>query len=157
MATQPPFPQAGFLSQLEHASASASLLAGTGLSPLLARLLLAADGSGAWTEAAADLIPLLKAHQGILQASFDTALSADELRRYQKFARPGQPSPHIVQLRQKQAAARQASSLARQSFNKAAAAFVRTAGIHVPERIALETYISHWIETNVPKGVDPSA
>lgn len=137
--------------------ASASTMASASLSPLLARLLLAADGSGQLTQAAVELIPLLKARQAILQASFDTALSADELRRYQKFAKPGQPSPHIVQLRQKQATARQASSLSRQSFNKAAAAFIRAAGIPVPERTALEVYVSHWIDINVPKAFDPAA
>jgi hypothetical protein len=78
---------------------------------------------------------------------------ADELRRYQKFAKPGQPSPHIVQLRQLQATARQASSQSKQSFIKAAAAFVREAGIDVPQRVALEAFITGWINANVPKDV----
>ena len=87
----------------------------------------------------------------MLQASFGTAVVADELRRYQKFAKPGQPSPHIVQLRQQQAAARQASSQSKQSFIKAAAAFVREVGIDVPQRVAIEVFITHWIDANVPK------
>ncbi|MFC5743696.1 hypothetical protein [Dyella tabacisoli] len=103
------------------------------------------------TKAAGHLIELLKAKQAMLQASFDTELAADELRRYQKFAKPGQPSPHIVQLRQKQAAARQASSLSRQSFIKAAAGFVREADIDVPQRVALDVFITVWINANVPK------
>ncbi|HEY2624794.1 MAG TPA: hypothetical protein VGI53_15215, partial [Dyella sp.] len=96
-----------------------------------------------------------KAQQAVLQAAFDTELAADELRRYQKFAKPGQPSPHIVQLRQRQAAARQASSLSRQAFIKAAAAFVRKADIEVPPRVALEAFVTSWIEANIPAGSPP--
>jgi hypothetical protein len=74
---------------------------------------------------------------------------------YQKFAKAGQPSAHIVQLRQQQAAARQAGSQARQAFIKAAAAFVRTAGIDVPPRVALERFVIDWLDANVPKGPLP--
>ena len=98
------------------------------------------------------MIELLKARKAVLKASFDTEMVADALRRYQKFARPGQPSAHIVQLRQQQAAARQASSQSKQSFIKAAAAFVRAVGINVPPRVALEVFITGWIDANVPKG-----
>ncbi|OOG54355.1 hypothetical protein [Rhodanobacter sp. C03] len=153
MATPKPFPQAGFLSQLESISASAPLTASTPMPPALARILLAADGTdgtGQPTPAIAHLIQLLKAYKSVLQASFDTDVVADELRRYQKFARPGQPSPHIIQLRQQQAAARQASSQSKQSFIKAAAAFVREAAVEVPQRVALEVFITRWIDTNVP-------
>jgi hypothetical protein len=156
MATKKPFPQAGFLDHLELLSRSAPQVADASLSPSLAGLLFAADGSGLTTSAAC-LIELLKAQQAILQAAFDTELVADELRRYQKFAKPGQPSAQIVQRRQRQASARQASSLARQSFIKAAAAFVREGGIEVPERAALETFITGWIDANVPKAFAPSA
>jgi hypothetical protein len=34
---------------------------------------------------------------------------------------------------------------------KAAAAFVREAGIEVPERVALDEFIIHWIDANVPR------
>ena len=95
------------------------------------------------------LIQLLVAKKGMWQAALDTGLVADELRRYQKFAKPGQPSAHIVRLRQQQAAARQASSLSRQSFIKAAAAFVREAGIEVPPRVTLEAFVTGWIDTRV--------
>jgi hypothetical protein len=101
--------------------------------------------------APASLIPLLKAYRATLQAASDTTLAADELRRYQKYAKPGQPSAHIVQLRQKQAAARQATSIARQSLIKAATAFVRDASIEVPERMPLDEFIIGWIVGNVPK------
>ncbi len=151
MATKVSFPQAGFLGYLELLESSASQFAQMPLTPLLAGILLAPDGTGELTKATGHLIQLLKAHEAMLQASFDTELAADELRRYQKFAKPGQPSPHTVQLRQKQAAARQASSLSRQSFVKAAAAFVRDAGIEVPQRVALDLYMARWIDANVPK------
>jgi len=157
MATKMPFPQAGFLNRLELPDAPALLAAGAPLSPLLSRLLLASDGTGELTKAAVCLIQLLKARKATLQASFDTELVADELRRYQKFAKPGQPSPHIVQLRQQQAAARQASSQSKQSFIHAAAAFVRDAGIQVPQRVALEVFITNWIDANVPKEFVPAA
>ncbi len=151
MATPKSFPHAGFLSWLEHISASAPRIMDGPAPPLLARILLAADGSHRPTPAVAHLVDLLMARKAVLRAAFDTEVVADELRRYQKFARPGQPSPHIVQLRQQQAAARQASSQSRQSFIKAAAAFLREAGIEVPPRLALEAFISGWIEANVPR------
>lgn len=102
------------------------------------------------------LIPLLKAYKATLQAAADTTLAADELRRYQKYAKPGKPSAHIVQLRQKQAAARQATSIARQSLIKAATVYVREAGIDVPERMGLDAFITVWIKANLPKDADTS-
>jgi hypothetical protein len=153
MATPKPFPYAGFLSHLEQLTASVPLTAHTPMPPVLARVLLAADGTGQPTPAAAHLVQLLEARKAVLQASFDTATVADELRRYQKFAKPGQPSPHIVQLRQQQAAVRLASSRSKQSFIKAAAAFVREAGINLPPRVALEAFITDWIDANVPKDI----
>jgi multidrug efflux pump subunit AcrA (membrane-fusion protein) len=125
------------------------------LPPALAHILLTKDDTLA-TTVARHLGHLLHARQAVLQATHHTELVADELRRYQKFARPGRPSPHIVQLRQQQAAARQASSQSRQSLVKAAAAFVREAGIEVPQRMALDVFITAWMEANVPTEVaDP--
>lgn len=155
MATPKPFPHAGFLSQLEHIDASAPMPVAR-LPPSLARISLVAEGSGQPTPAAAHLIQLLKARKAVLQASYDTDVVADELRRYQKFAKPGQPSPHIVRLRQQQAAARQASSQSRQSFIKAVAAFAREAGIEAPPRVALEAFVIGWIDANVPKDAVPA-
>jgi hypothetical protein len=151
MPTPKPFLQAGFLSYLEHLDASTLGNAEASLSPSMERILAGSDATGKLAPAAAHLIQLLKARKAMLQASFDTDVVADELRRYQKFARPGQPSPHIVQLRQQQAAARQATSQSRQSFIKAAAAFVRAADIEVPQRMTLEMFIASWIDANVPK------
>jgi hypothetical protein len=157
MAMQMPFPQAGFLNYLELINESRPQVTSATLSPLLARILLTSDGTGELTKATGHLIQLLKAKKATLQAAFDTELAADELRRYQKFAKPGQPSPHIVQLRQKQAAARQASSQSKLALIKAAAAFVRDAGIEVPERVALELYTTRWIDINVPKEFVPTS
>lgn len=157
MTTLQPFAQSGFLDYLERlADAPTSATEAQRLSVPLITLLLSADGSGTPTRAAHELIALLRARKAVLQATFDTALVADELRRYQKFSKPGQPSPHIVGLRQKQAAARQASNVAKQSFVRAAAAFVREAGIDVPQHVAIEVFIEHWIDANVPKGFVPT-
>ncbi|RAN75307.1 hypothetical protein B5P43_27170 [Bacillus sp. SRB_336] len=145
MNTSPSFPHADFLSQLE-ASTAACAWAGA-LLPEPLRVLMAGDDAG--------LIQLLKARAAVWQASLDTDAVADELRRYQKFARPGQPSPHIVQLRQRQAAVQRSASRARQTFVAAAAAFVREAAIEVPPRMALETFVIGWIETHVPKAALP--
>lgn len=118
----------------------------------LAQLVDTANSSSDEPINAARLIQLLQAQAATRQAAHAIEQVADELRRYQKFVRPGPPSPHIVQLRRQQAAARQAASLSRQSFIKAAAAFVRAAGLAVPPRVPLEAFITGWIEVNVPAG-----
>ena len=149
MSTPKPFPQAGFLRYLEHLDASVSR---DGAMPeSLASILSARDG------AVTRLIDLLKAMQATQHAALDTQQVADALRRDQKFARPGQPSAHIVQLRQQQAAARQASSQSKQALIRLAAAFVREAGIEVPQRVALEVFITQWIDAHVPKDVNVAA
>ena len=153
MTTPKPFPQAGFLHYLERLDESASY-GDASLSPPLARILSTREDAGKPIQAATHLIDLLKATQAKQQAAFDTQQVADALRRYQKFAKPGQPSPHIVQLRQQQAAAGQASSRAKQSWIQAAAAFVRDAGIAVPARVALGVFITQWIDANVPTDVN---
>jgi hypothetical protein len=151
MATKKPFPQADFLEHLERMGEHVPFVADARLPPALIPLLAVSGGTGEPTKAAACLIQLLKAQAAALQASFDTELAADELRRYQKFARPGQPSSHIVQLRQRQAAARQATSQSKQSLIKAAVAFVREAGIEVPPNVGIEAFIAGWVDANVPK------
>lgn len=89
---------------------------------------------------------LVAARVAVDKAAADTALAADELRRYQKFARPGQPSAHTVQLRQKQAAARQASAQAKQAFLKAAMEVAREAGLTPPPRVSLENFMRGWMD-----------
>ena len=152
MAVPTPFPHANFLHELEQSIADG--IRTMSWSPALADILLTPTGPAS---AAGHLVALLRARKAVLQAAFDTAQVADELRRYQKFVKPGRPSPHIVQLRQQQATARQATSQSRQSLIKAAAAFVREAGIEPPARLALDAFIIQWMEANIPKDVfDPS-
>lgn len=151
MAASIPFPYAHLLELLERSDASACAELKKQLSPDIARLILLAGEPSRVTAAAASLTSLLKARIAVKQAAFDTRLAADELRRYQKFAKPGKPEPHIVQLRRKQAAARQASSVARQSLIKAAAVFVRDAGLDVPPRVALDVFITDWMDANLPR------
>jgi predicted component of type VI protein secretion system len=156
MATQKPFAEAGFLKYLEHLADTMPAAVDKRLPSLLVRLLYVSDGGGRLTETATHLILLLKGRETMLKASFDIEQVADELRRYQKFAKPGHPSPHTVQLRQQQGAVRQASSVAKQAFIQAAAGFVRAAEIVVPERVALDVYINRWIDDNVPKNFTPT-
>jgi hypothetical protein len=94
------------------------------------------------------LIDVRKTAQAMKQAATDTATVADELRRYQKFAKPGQPSPHLVQVRQSQARVRQASNQAKQAFLTASTTFVREAALKVPVRLSLEAYVTAWLAAN---------
>jgi hypothetical protein len=152
MSTLKPFPQAGFLAALERADTSASRRWDAPLPGPLSALLLSADGSDKLNDTATALVALLKAREGTYRAAFQAALVADELRRFQKFAKPGQPTPHVVQMRQQQAAARQAGNKARQLLNVTATSFVRQAGITVPPRLTIDVFISEWISRNIPTG-----
>ncbi|HEY4092220.1 MAG TPA: hypothetical protein VGN46_11940 [Luteibacter sp.] len=96
-------------------------------------------------EATALLAQAQEARAAMERAARDTTTAADELRRYAKFSKPGQPSAHIVQLRQKQAAARIDSARARQAFLKASQAFVHAAALTLPPRTPLETYMQQWL------------
>jgi hypothetical protein len=157
VTTRKPFLQADFLAYLECVQKSDAAAAGATMPTLLAPMLMASPDRSALSPAGEYLIPLLQARRAMLQAAFDTELAADELRRYQKFVKPGQPSSHIVGLRQKQGAARQASSVAKQSFVKAATAFVRQAGIEVPPRVALDVFVDSWIDAHIPRALGTSA
>jgi multidrug efflux pump subunit AcrA (membrane-fusion protein) len=97
-------------------------------------------------EAVALLAQAAKARAAMDRAAHDTTVAADELRRYAKFSKPGQPSAHIVQLRQRQAAARMDSARAKQAFLKAAQAFVHSTGLGVPPRSSLEAFVLNWID-----------
>jgi len=88
---------------------------------------------------------LLKASEAVHRAAVSTTQVADALRRDQKFVRPGPPSPHLVRLRQQQAAARQASNQAKQAFIVAADALVRVFGLTVPARVGLEVFTQAWL------------
>lgn len=148
MTTPKPFLHTRFLRELEQFVAGNSVPASW--PPSLLGLLLINGDQTRPSPAARHLMQLLQARKAVLKAAFDTEQVADALRRYQKFAKPGQPSPHIVQLRQQQAAVRQASSQSRQSLVQSAAAFVREAGIKLPARVALEPFIAGWMESCLP-------
>lgn len=94
---------------------------------------------------------LLKAAEAVHRAAVGTTQVADALRRDQKFVRPGPPSPHLVRLRQQQAAARQATNQARQAFIVAADALVRVLGLTVPEREGVEAFAQRWIEEKLSR------
>jgi len=94
------------------------------------------------------LAQLRTARDAVDKAARDTAVVADELRRYQKFAKPGQPSPHIVQLRQQQAAARMAAARAKQGFVLAARRWVEVIGLVVPEKVSLEAFALSWLDAH---------
>jgi hypothetical protein len=98
-------------------------------------------------EATALLAQAVEARAAMERAARDTTTAADELRRYAKFSKPGQPSAHIVQLRQKQATARMDSARAKQAFLKASQAFVHAAGLTVPPRVTLEAFMQPWLPT----------
>lgn len=89
---------------------------------------------------------LLKASEAVHRAAVSTSQVADALRRDQKFVRPGQPSPHLVRLRQQQAQARQATNQARQAFIVAADALVRVFALSVPARKSLEVFAQGWVK-----------
>ncbi|MEX1827761.1 hypothetical protein [Luteibacter sp. CQ10] len=101
------------------------------------------------TELPSTAIPLLAAaitaRDAMQQAARATATTADELRRYAKFSRPGQPSAHIVQLRQKQAAARMDSARAKQAFLGAANGFIHASGLAVPKGMSMEAFMLECI------------
>lgn len=139
-----------FLHRLETLARSGTATGDPSMQAFFSRLHATADDDGALPAALPALIALLKARQAMLASAATTERVADELRRFQKFAKHGQPSPHIVQLRQQQAAARQASSQSRQRFNQTTTAFVRDAGIAIPPRVSLEAFLIRWIELNVP-------
>jgi len=89
---------------------------------------------------------MLKASEAMHRAAVSTTQVADALRRDQKFVRPGQPSAHLIRLRQQQAQARQATNQARQAFIVAADGWVRVFGLTVPPRKSLEVFAQGWME-----------
>ncbi|MCC4595308.1 hypothetical protein NRY95_07175 [Xanthomonas campestris pv. phormiicola] len=142
------FAQAEFLERLQRLDASAAGLAGAAIPPLL---IATSDPAAPWrlSETGHWLLQLLQARQALLHAAHATTLSADALRRDQKFAPPGRPSLHIVQLRQQQAAAQQAMRRAKQEFAQAAAGFARSAALSVPARPGLSECLLRWIDRHV--------
>lgn len=150
MSSSTTFLFSDFLQRLEARVDAGTVTDDADMQAFFSGLRSTADDDGGLPPAMPSLIALLKARQAMLASTAITERVADELRRYQKFAKPGRPSPHIVQLRQQQAAARQASSQARQRFNQTTTCFVRDAGVVVPPRLSLEAFLIRWIDLNVP-------
>lgn len=134
MPTAETFPHANVLARLDAGDV-------TGLPADLVDTLLRRDA----------LHALLKAGDAVHRAAVSTTQVSDALRRDQKFVRPGQPSAHLVRLRQQQAAARQASNQARQAFIVAADAVVRAFALTVPATMGLEAFADDWLRRRVPK------
>lgn len=103
-------------------------------------------------EQRASLTELLQAAERLQASQLQIAQVADILRRDQKFARPGPPSPHLVRLRQQQAAARQVGNQARQGYVRAAQALVKAWSLNVPPRLAVETFVGEWMLRTLPRG-----
>ncbi|UYC13453.1 hypothetical protein [Xanthomonas sp. CFBP 8445] len=144
MATTPSASQTAFRARLRALDPSAATIAGAGIPPLLVpahddAATLQLSDSGRW------LLQVLDALDALHQATQVTRLSADALRRDQKFAPPGRPSLHLVQLRQQQAAAQQALRRANQALAQAAAGFVRGAGLTPPPRTGPVAFVQGWI------------
>ncbi|KRG76304.1 hypothetical protein ABB30_09910 [Stenotrophomonas ginsengisoli] len=119
-----------------------------GADPRLAQL---ADGR-LWDGAAAALSPagqaLLRAlldQQAVTQAQAEVSAVADILRRDQKFAPPGRPSLHLVQLRRQQSAVQQAERLARQVAAASASGFIKQAGLTLKPGIAAGEFMAKWV------------
>ena len=152
--TPKPFLHAAFLRELEQFTAGG--VRPVAWSPTLAGILLGGNDDTRPSPTAVHLIALLHARQAVLKAAFDTARVADELRRYQKFAKPGRPSPHIVQLRQQQAAARQASSQSRQLLIQSAAALSGTRTLNRTTALSATTFSAPPPEILATLTVTPS-
>lgn len=145
MSTSSTFPQAQWLERLQHLRADPSLPREADV-PADIRMAASADMDGLLDA----LIEVLSAREVVWQAVAETARVADELRKYQKFVKPGRPSAFIVQLRQQQASARQSSSLARQRFIRAGMAFLRVGALELPGKVTLEDFLPSWLDAHEP-------
>ncbi|MCS4231111.1 MAG: hypothetical protein ABW207_06535 [Stenotrophomonas chelatiphaga] len=92
---------------------------------------------------------LLDTRQQALKADADVGLVADMLRRDQKFAPPGRPSIHLVQLRKQQASAKQAALIARQAYGRAAQDFVRALSLKITPRLTPIAVADRWMQTKL--------
>lgn len=98
----------------------------------------------------ASLREALSAAQRLHSSREQIGQVADLLRRDQKFVRPGPPSPHLVRLRQQQAAARQAGNQAQQAWVRSATALVRCWQLSPPAGQAVETFVAQWLARSLP-------
>ena len=119
-----------------------------GHDPHLARI---ADGrlwdatGGALSPAGQALLRALQDQQAVQAAAVEVSAVADILRRDQKFAPPGRPSLHLVQLRRQQSTVQQAERLARQVAAASASAFIKQAGLSLKPGIAAGEFMAKWV------------
>lgn len=92
---------------------------------------------------------LLETTQAALKTDGDVSLVADMLRRDQKFAPPGRPSIHLVQLRKQQAGAKQAALIARQAHGRAAQDFVKALALKITPRLTPIAVADRWLQTRL--------
>jgi len=92
------------------------------------------------------LLSLLEAQHLLLKTEADVGLVADMLRRDQKFAPPGRPSVHLVQLRTQQARAKQAALVAKQAHARATQDFARALNLQVTERRTPGIASAKWLQ-----------
>lgn len=123
-----------FIARLQAADPGLAQLAngrlweGTGLSP-----------------AGQALLNALQDRALVQAAAAEVAAVADILRRDQKFAPPGRPSLHLVQLRRQQASVQQAERLARMTASASASAFIRHAGLTLKPGVAAGEFMAKWV------------
>ena len=92
----------------------------------------------------AELLAAYQRHQACEKAISEVA---DILRRDQKFAPPGRPSLHLVQLRKQQATVKQAALVARQELARTAQAWVQAAGLPVPPKRTPTEVALAWLKS----------
>ena len=95
------------------------------------------------------LLTLLEARGAAFRTEGDVTLVADMLRRDQKFAPPGRPSVHLVQLRKQQSTAKQAALVARQAHGRAAQDFVRALELKITPRLTPIAVADRWLLTRL--------
>ena len=102
------------------------------------------DAAGGLSAAGAALRQALADLQALEAAGAEVRAVADILRRDQKFAPPGRPSLHLVQLRRQQASVQQAERAARQRAAASATAFVRAAGMALKPGQTAGEALARW-------------
>lgn len=142
MTSSSPFPYAGLLASLQSAEPAALPVA----------LQRRVDSP----EHLASLREVLAAAERLHLSRQQIGLVADILRRDQKFARPGPPSPHLVRLRQQQAAARQAGNQAQLAWVRSATALVRCWNLTPTPGQTDEAFVTQWLARHLRTSQTPA-
>lgn len=102
------------------------------------------------SEAGHWLLKTLRAQVELQRLAQEGEQLTDDLRRYQRFAKPGAPSAQVIQLRRRQAALRQAGNVARQSYLKGAAQFVHRLGLPLSGKVTADSATAAWVQAHAP-------